>query len=73
MRLKSLTKKPGKIFSYKYLGVYVLDVQEDMPAADVLKAGDQIIQVDNLHFESSQQFMDYIATKKAGDQDTNRL
>ena len=48
--------------------MYVLDVHEDMPAANVLKAGDQIIQVDDLRFKSSQQFIDYIATKKAGDQ-----
>ncbi len=65
--IKVAYEKAGKNFSYKYLGVYVLDVHEDMPAADVLKAGDQIIQVDNLRFESSRQFMDYIATKKAGD------
>ncbi|MFJ8244091.1 SepM family pheromone-processing serine protease [Peribacillus asahii] len=57
----------GEEFSYQYLGVFVLDVHEDMPAAEVLKAGDQIIQVDGLSFESSQQFIDYIATKKAGD------
>ena len=57
----------GKEFSYQYLGVFVLDVHEDMPAAGILKAGDQIIQVDRLSFDSSQQFIDYIATKKAGD------
>lgn len=65
--IKVAYEKAGKEISYKYLGVYVLDVHEDMPAADVLRAGDQIIQVDQLHFDSSQQFIDYIATKKAGD------
>lgn len=65
--IKVAYEKAGKKFSYKYLGVYVLDVHEDMPAANVLKAGDQIIQVDDLHFDSSQQFINYIATKKAGD------
>lgn len=65
--IKVAYEKAGKQISYKYLGVYVLDVHEDMPAADVLRAGDQIIQVDQLHFDSSQQFIDYIATKKAGD------
>ena len=65
--IKVAYEKAGKQISYKYLGVYVLDVHEDMPAADVLRAGDQIIQLDQLHFDSSQQFIDYIATKKAGD------
>lgn len=65
--IKVAYEKAGKKFSYKYLGVYVLDIHEDMPAANVLKAGDQIIQVDNLRFDSSQQFINYIATKKAGD------
>lgn len=65
--IKVAYEKAGEKFSYKYLGVYVLGVQEDMPAAQFLKAGDQIIQVDHLHFDSSQQFMNYIATKKAGD------
>ena len=66
--IKVAYEKAGKEFSYKYLGIYVLDVHEDMPAGKVLKAGDQIIQVDDLRFTSSKQFMDYIATKKEGDQ-----
>ncbi len=66
--IKVAYEKAGKEFSYKYLGIYVLDVHEDMPAGGVLKAGDQIIQVDDLRFTSSKQFMDYIATKKEGDQ-----
>ena len=40
MPLKLLMKKLEKKF-HKYLGVYVLDVHEDMPAAQVLKAGDR--------------------------------
>ncbi len=66
--IKVAYEKAGKEFSYKYLGIYVLDVHEDMPAGEVLRAGDQIIQVDDLRFTSSKQFMDYIATKKEGDQ-----
>ena len=66
--IKVAYEKAGKEVFYQYLGVYVLDVLEDMPAADVLKAGDQIIQVDHSHFKSSQQFIDYIASKKKGDQ-----
>lgn len=66
--IKVAYEKAGKDVSYQYLGVYVLDVHEDMPASSVLQAGDQIIQVDNLHFKSSQQFINYIASKKKGDQ-----
>lgn len=39
-----------------------------MPAAKELKAGDQIIQVDDVKFKSAQEFMDYINEKKAGDE-----
>ena len=64
--IKVAYEKAGEDISYKYLGVYVLDVHEDMPAGKVLKAGDQIIEVDNLHFNSSQQFIEYIPPKKQG-------
>ena len=64
MRLKLHMKKPEKIISYKYLGVYVLDVHEEMPAANVLKAGDQIIQIDNLHFDLHNNLLTMLLQKK---------
>ncbi|MGE7903799.1 SepM family pheromone-processing serine protease [Peribacillus sp. NPDC094092] len=61
-------EKAGKEVEYEYLGVYVLDVLKGMPAAKELKAGDQIIQVDDVKFKSAQEFMNYINGKKAGDE-----
>ncbi|MFE0505884.1 SepM family pheromone-processing serine protease [Peribacillus butanolivorans] len=66
--IKIAYEKAGKEVDYEYLGVYVLDVLKGMPAAKELKAGDQIIQVDNLKFKSAEEFMDYINGKKAGDE-----
>ncbi|MGE7876944.1 SepM family pheromone-processing serine protease [Peribacillus muralis] len=65
--IKIAYEKAGKEVDYEYLGVYVLDVLEGMPAAKELKAGDQIIQVDDVKFKSAQEFMGYINGKKAGD------
>ncbi|WP_110929315.1 SepM family pheromone-processing serine protease [Bacillus massiliglaciei] len=65
--IKVAYEKAGKEFSLQYKGVYVLDVLEDMPASRLLQPGDQIIQVDQLKFGSSKEFMDYISSKKAGD------
>ncbi|MFJ7929333.1 SepM family pheromone-processing serine protease [Peribacillus sp. NPDC096448] len=66
--IKIAYEKAGKEVEYEYLGVYVLDVLKGMPAAKELKAGDQIIQVDDVKFKSAQEFMDYINGKKAGDE-----
>ncbi|MGE7601910.1 SepM family pheromone-processing serine protease [Peribacillus sp. NPDC097675] len=65
--IKIAYDKAGKEVAYQYLGVYVLDVLKGMPAAKDLKAGDQIVQVDDVRFKSAQEFMDYINGKKAGD------
>ncbi|MET3698103.1 PDZ domain-containing protein [Bacillus oleivorans] len=43
-----------------YHGVYVVDIIEGMPAEEVLKPGDQIIKVDELEFESSDEFGSYV-------------
>lgn len=65
--IKIAYDKAGKEVEYQYLGVFVLSVLKEMPAAKELEAGDQIIQVDNVKFESAQEFMDYINDKKAGE------
>ncbi|HWO74813.1 MAG TPA: SepM family pheromone-processing serine protease [Bacillus sp. (in: firmicutes)] len=44
----------------EYHGIYVLDIIEGMPAEEVLKPGDQIIKVDDLEFESSDEFASYV-------------
>ncbi|MFK2824896.1 SepM family pheromone-processing serine protease [Bacillus sp. B190/17] len=58
-------KKP---YSFRYQGVFVLNVFPGMPAEGVLKAGDRIIAIDGQEFESSSQFTEYIQTKKPNDQ-----
>lgn len=61
-------KKAGKSITFDYHGVYVLGVMEGMPAAEALNPGDQIIKVDSLKFRSSQEFIEYVAEKKEGDE-----
>jgi Lon-like protease len=52
-----------KPYSFQYNGVYVLNVYEGMPAAEVLKPGDMISAIDGKEFNSSQEFIDYINGK----------
>ncbi|PLR84098.1 hypothetical protein CVD25_12730 [Bacillus canaveralius] len=61
-------QKAGKQIDYKYKGVYVLNVFDDMPAAGKLAVGDKIFEVDGREFESSDQFVDYVGGKKAGEE-----
>ncbi|MBA9024981.1 SepM family pheromone-processing serine protease [Peribacillus huizhouensis] len=61
-------EKAGKSITFDYHGVYVLGVIEGMPAEKTLKTGDQIIKVDHLKFQSSQEFIDYVAEKKVDDE-----
>ncbi|WP_409305314.1 SepM family pheromone-processing serine protease [Peribacillus sp. SCS-155] len=65
--IKVAYEKAGRPISFQYLGVYVLGVVEGMPASGVLQQGDEIVQVDNLEFKSSKEFIDYVGAKKAGD------
>ncbi|MGE8204197.1 SepM family pheromone-processing serine protease [Heyndrickxia sp. NPDC080065] len=61
-------KKAKKSFHSIYKGVYVLSVYPNMPAAKVLKPGDRITKIDGKSFESSEQFINYVQKKQAGDQ-----
>lgn len=54
--------------SYDYKGVYVLNVIKNMPADGILKPGDRIFQVDDVSFESSEEFIQYVSKKSAGTQ-----
>ena len=60
-------KKAGKPVNYNYKGVYVLRTMEGMPAEGKLKPGDLVFQVDGNAFESSEEFIEYISSKKPGD------
>lgn len=61
-------KKAGLPVDYKYKGVYVLRVIPGMPAEGKLAPGDLVFEVDGKAFKSSDEFIQYISTKKAGDQ-----
>ncbi|TFE03594.1 SepM family pheromone-processing serine protease [Jeotgalibacillus sp. R-1-5s-1] len=54
-------------YSYEYFGVYILNVFPEMPADGVLRAGDRITKVDDVQFESSEEFIDYVSAKEAGE------
>jgi PDZ domain-containing protein len=59
--------KAGLPVKYKYNGIYILSVLRGMPAYGKLKAGDRIFKVDDHNVSSSEQFTEYVGTKKAGD------
>jgi PDZ domain-containing protein len=61
-------RKAGLPIKYKYNGIYVLSVLPNMPAYGKLMAGDRIFKVDGHTFSSSNEFMDYVRTKKAGEE-----
>lgn len=63
-------KKAGIPVDYDYRGVYILNVIEEMPAEGKLLPGDRIFAVDGNEFTSSEEFMEYVAEKKAGDKIT---
>lgn len=65
--IETAYKKANIPIHYKYHGIFVLNVKPGMPADGKLKAGDRIFKVDGNEFESSDQFIKYIAGKNEGD------
>ncbi|MEQ2529233.1 SepM family pheromone-processing serine protease [Bacillaceae bacterium CLA-AA-H227] len=63
-------KKAGIPIDYKFNGVYVLNVVEGMPADGKLEAGDHIFKIDGKEFKSSEEFINYVSDKSAGDEIT---
>ncbi|KAA9025984.1 SepM family pheromone-processing serine protease [Niallia endozanthoxylica] len=61
-------KKAGIPVDFKYNGVYVLHVVPDMPAEGKLEAADRIFQIDGKEFHSSEEFIKYVSSLKAGEQ-----
>lgn len=53
-------------FEVMYKGIYIYSVIKNMPAANVLQAGDRITKVNNHILKSSEQFTKYIAKQKEG-------
>lgn len=60
-------KKAGIPVEYTYKGVYVLRVIPGMPAEGKLMPGDLVFEVDGNAFKSSDEFIKYVSSKKAGD------
>lgn len=60
-------RKAGLPVQYHYKGIFCLHVVPGMPADGKLQAGDRIFKVDGKQFTSSQQFIDYVGSKHAGD------
>ncbi|MCM3689988.1 SepM family pheromone-processing serine protease [Neobacillus niacini] len=61
-------KKAGYPVEYEYKGVYVVQVVPDMPAEGKLLPGDRIIEIDGQEFPSSEHFIEFVGSKKAGNQ-----
>lgn len=66
--IETAYRKANIPIHYKYKGIFVLNVKPNMPADGKLKAGDRIFKVDDQEFESSEQFITYIAGKNEGDE-----
>lgn len=60
-------KKAGIPVKYTYKGVYVLRVMPGMPAEGKLMPGDHVFEIDGKAFKSSEEFIEYVSSKKAGD------
>ncbi|MEK0287921.1 SepM family pheromone-processing serine protease [Caldifermentibacillus hisashii] len=60
-------QKAGKEVNVTMNGIYVLSVQEGMPADEILKPGDRIVAIDQQNFDSSTGFTNYIQGKQIGD------
>ncbi|WP_319941383.1 SepM family pheromone-processing serine protease [Metabacillus sediminilitoris] len=61
-------KKANKKVSYTFHGIYVDGIVKDMPAASVLQVGDRIYKVDKKEFQTADEFIEYVTTKKAGEE-----
>ncbi|MEH7441072.1 SepM family pheromone-processing serine protease [Bacillus sp. JJ1122] len=59
--------KAGIPVNYTYKGVYVLRVMPGMPAEGKLKPGDHVFEIDGKAFKSSDEFIKYVSSKKAGE------
>ncbi|MCA1029955.1 PDZ domain-containing protein [Bacillus timonensis] len=59
-----------KPVSFKYHGVFVMGVLEDMPAFEKLQVGDRIHQIDNLSFETAEEFIEYVSKKQVNEEIT---
>lgn len=59
-------KKAEIPIKYEYKGVYVLNVVDNMPAADKLLPGDRIFKINGHEFTSSEEFIEFVSKQTAG-------
>lgn len=57
----------GKDIEIEYVGVYVVAVVEDMPAAGKLEMGDRIIEIDGVTIKESDDLINLVDSKEVGD------
>ncbi|SDJ74536.1 SepM family pheromone-processing serine protease [Sediminibacillus albus] len=60
----------NKQIDIEYEGIYVVSVIENMPAEDKLKSGDKILLIDDKELKTSEDLIEYVSTKEAGDRIT---
>ncbi|WP_043933440.1 SepM family pheromone-processing serine protease [Bacillus sp. EB01] len=65
--IEAAYKKAGLPVDYRYNGVYVMEVVPGMPAEGKLEVGDRLLKVDGKTLKSRDEFMKYLAEKKAGE------
>ncbi len=66
--IKAAFDAAGKEYKFEYNGVYVLQITKDSNFLGKLEVGDLVKAVDGNDFNSSAEFLNYIAGKKVGDQ-----
>ncbi|MCH1623897.1 SepM family pheromone-processing serine protease [Fredinandcohnia quinoae] len=63
-------KYANKPVSTKNHGIYVMQVVKGMPAADDLKPGDRVFQVDGIEIKDQNEFIEYVGNKKENEKIT---
>lgn len=63
----------GETYHFSYKGVYVMDVMSTSDFRGKLAVGDLVYQVDDVSFETTEEFMDYIGNKSLGDKVTLKI
>lgn len=61
-------EEAGKPYEVSSNGVFILNVLEDGAAAGLLSPGDRLLEIDGQAYGSMEDFLDYLATKKVGDE-----
>ncbi|MDR0846070.1 MAG: PDZ domain-containing protein [Lactobacillales bacterium] len=59
-------KLAGKPYSFDYLGIYILSIQDNSPFKDVLNIGDTIVSLDGHAFQTADEFVNYVMSLGKG-------